>query len=103
MLKLTHSFCRYSHLTRENIQLNRVIIRKFTQLSRSKTCGILSVQSVNPFVWAGVRGRLVANIKKRLRELRPEPKVGVARTHKQMSEPLQPTLQHASFGGQFEV
>ncbi|XP_045509468.1 protein angel homolog 2 isoform X2 [Colias croceus] len=99
------SFCRYSHLTCENLHYNTTQIKNFTHLTcRGKTCGILNVHLfLNPFVSPGARGRLLANIKKRFRVKKLDIESSVSQTHKQMSEPLQPTLHHASFGGQFEV
>nr|XP_026497238.1 protein angel homolog 2 isoform X1 [Vanessa tameamea]XP_026497246.1 protein angel homolog 2 isoform X1 [Vanessa tameamea] len=106
MLKLTHHFCRYSRLTFENINHYSTVVKQFTNLScKRKTCFTWNSQQslLSPIVYSGVQWRLLANIKKRFRNKKSYVDSNVAKIPKQMSESLQPTLNHISYGGQFEI
>ncbi|CAK1588017.1 unnamed protein product [Parnassius mnemosyne] len=106
MLKLTHSFCRYLMPACENIKYNITHVKKFSHIScRRKTCSFVSSQSSSlvPFTPINQQWRLLANIKKRLRNKKPYANANVGKTVKPMSESFQPTLNHVSYGGHFEI
>ncbi|XP_026331900.1 protein angel homolog 2 isoform X2 [Hyposmocoma kahamanoa] len=101
MLKLTISFCRYFNLTCECISYNKTNVKSFMQLSPRKICGQKSL--VSSSTYTGEQLRFLAYNKKRYRFKRQIQNSNEAKNYKQMSESVQPTLNHVSFGGQFEV
>lgn len=108
MLKLTNSFCRYLTLTCENIHkidryihYNKTHVKSFTNLARKPP----NVETLfnSPFTYIAQPLRLLANIKKRSRLKKILLYANESKKTKQMSESLQPTLSHVSYGGQFDV
>lgn len=75
-------------------------MKSFTQLSPRKICGQKLL--VSP-TYTEEQLRLLANNKKRYRFKRQIQNCNESKKYKQMSESVQPTLNHVSFGGQFEV
>lgn len=69
------------------------------QLSPRKICGQKSLISSSAYTGE----QLLAYNKKRYRFKRQIQNSNEAKNYKQMSESVQPTLNHVSFGGQFEV
>lgn len=106
MLKLTNSFCIYSKLACENVNYYP-IVKQITHFScRRKTCITSNNHQklLNPIVPTGVQWRLQTNTKKRIRLRKTQISSNVPKsTYKQMSEPVKPSLNHLSYGGQFNV
>lgn len=106
MLKLINNFCKHSKLAYENINYYS-IVKQITHFScRRKTCITLNNQQqlLNPIVPTGVQLRLLTNIKKKVRLRKSQISSNVPKsTHKQMSEPVKPSLNHLSYGGQFDM
>lgn len=107
MLKLNNSFCRYWRLTCENVNYNnKTYAKQFTHWSCSrKTCLVWnSPQTLSSqHIHTGVQWCLLANTRKRFRFKKSFVNSNLTKYPKQMSEPLEPTLHHVSYGGQFQV
>ncbi|XP_026742037.1 protein angel isoform X3 [Trichoplusia ni] len=103
MLKLTNSFYRYLAFTCEKV--SKAHVRRFSQLNcKRKTCGTgcTDVPLLAQF-HLSLQLRQHSHGKKRLKIKIPPLNANECKRHKPMSDPLQPTFTHASYGGQFEV
>ncbi|XP_063837803.1 protein angel homolog 1 isoform X1 [Ostrinia nubilalis] len=105
MLKLPNSFCRYLRVTCDSIS-TRSHVRRYSHLNCvGKTCQVedsldtLLLPQPSP----AEQLRLFASFKKRSRIKIPSLNSNEPKKTKQMSESLQPNLNHISYGGQFEV
>lgn len=108
MLKLTNSFCRYLKFTCKSIYYYRIHVKSLTYLSgRRKILGnienIENPSCANSVVHTEQQLRLLSNIKKKYRQKRIPTNLNESKKNKQMSEQLQPSLKHVSYGGQFEM
>ncbi|XP_050683048.1 protein angel homolog 2 isoform X2 [Leptidea sinapis] len=105
MLKFTHSFCRYTRLTFENLHYNRTHAKKLSHLtSRGKTCVVWNYQPLlNSCITAGVGGRFFARLKNNHQIIKSKTNPSASKMDKPFSDQLHPTLHHATSGGQFEI
>ncbi|XP_034839394.1 protein angel-like isoform X1 [Maniola hyperantus] len=105
MLKLTHSFYRYSRVTCENIICYSTIVERHTHLScRGETCVTWNgAQLLGPLGPASFQSRLLSNIKKRSRVKKSHVNANATKIHKQMNNSVQPTVTNVCYGGQFEI
>lgn len=99
MLKLTNSFYRYFTVTCERLDYNNAHVRKLTHLScRKERCGLdcVDLEAKRQFH------------RKYSKKTRPQIKIPPLNSHEfdkseSMSEPVQPTGNHVSYGGKFDV
>lgn len=105
MLKLTHSLRRCTRLALDNISYSySTIVEQFANLSRrGKTCVVLNNLEPAQFVSTRFHLRLLSNIKKRLRVKKSHVNSSTTKKHKQMSDPVQPTVTDFCHEGQFEM
>ncbi|XP_068632639.1 protein angel-like isoform X2 [Battus philenor] len=91
--------------TCENIGHALLHVNFSQPICRSKSC--ISIFSQNstliPFTHNNQQWRLLANIRKRLRTKKHITNLNVDKIVKPMSDSLQPTFNHVSYGGQFQI
>lgn len=105
MLKLTNSFYRYLWLTCESIH-SRVHVKSHTHLSYRRKVHPVSATPSKPSssaIQTDEPLRLFSNIKKRLHTKKKQQKTNDPKKIKLMSDPVKPTMNHVSYGGQFEM
>lgn len=103
MLKLTNSFYRYLAFTCEKVDKSHV--RRFSHLNcKRKTCGTECVDiKVTAQFHSSLQLRQHGHGKKRLKIKIPPLNSNECKQRKPMTDPLQPSINHASYGGQFDV
>ncbi|XP_039763785.1 protein angel homolog 2 isoform X2 [Pararge aegeria] len=102
MLKLTHSFCRYTRVSCENISYS-TIVEKLTHLScRDKTCATWNnSQLLSSIVPTDLQLRLLSNIKKRIKKSHII--ANAIKANKKMSNPTNPSVANFCYGGPYEI
>ncbi|XP_014370122.2 protein angel isoform X1 [Papilio machaon] len=106
MLYLTNSFYRCLKPACENLTYKILPSLAFSQLScRSTICSSVYNQrsSFIPFIHNSQQCRLLANKRKRFRSKKPFANSNAEITVKSMGDSFQPSLNHVSYGGQFDV
>ncbi|XP_032527017.2 protein angel homolog 2 isoform X1 [Danaus plexippus] len=98
MLKLTHSFCRYTRLTCEDINHSNFFVKNYSQFSKGKICVTWDKQQTQlaSQVYFGVWSQRLVNIKKGFSLKKTFINSNVTKRRKPMSDSYEP-YQHAKY------
>lgn len=103
MLKLTNSFYRCLWFTCEKV--DKTHVRRISHLnSNRKTCGAdcIDIAASSQF-HTSAHACAHGHGKKRLKIKIPPLNLNDSKRHKPMTDPLQPTANHVSYGGRFDM
>ncbi|XP_052746540.1 protein angel isoform X2 [Bicyclus anynana] len=102
MLKLTHSFCRYTRLTCESVSYSTIV--GDLKRARGNTCfSWKSSQLLSPLILSNIQLRLMPNITKRFRINNSYVNANATKIHKQMNNSTHPSVSNYFDESQFEI